>query len=59
MKGIDRATSEQMEALVKHLHEEGNRQAQAIGEETRSQAILGVVFLIVASLLVGCSVSGW
>jgi methyl-accepting chemotaxis protein len=37
----------------KHLHEEGNRQAQAISEETRSQAILGVVFLIVASLLVG------
>ncbi|MDY7800782.1 methyl-accepting chemotaxis protein, partial [Aeromonas caviae] len=53
VKGIDRATSEQMEALVKHLHEEGNRQAQAISEETRSQAILGVVFLIVASLLVG------
>lgn len=53
VKGIDRATSEQMEALVKHLHEEGNRQAQAISEETHSQAILGVVFLIVASLLVG------
>lgn len=53
VKGIDRATSEQMAALVKHLHEEGNRQAQAINEETHSEAILGVVFLIVASLLVG------
>lgn len=53
VKGIDRATSEQMAALVTHLHEEGNNQAQTISEETHSEGILGVVFLIGASLLVG------
>ncbi len=53
VKGIDRATSEQMAALVEHLHAEGKTSAQRISDSTHADTIVGVSVLVIASLLVG------
>ena len=52
VKGIDRATSEKMAALVQHLHEQGEARSVAIDERTHTDEILGIVVLVVASLAV-------
>jgi methyl-accepting chemotaxis protein len=53
VKGIDRATSEQMAALVEQLHAEGKTSAQRISDSTHADTIVGVSVLVIASLLVG------
>ena len=52
VKGIDRATSEKMAALVQHLHEQSEARSVAINERTHTDEILGIAVLVVASLAV-------
>ena len=52
VKGIDRAASEQMSALVKELHEHAHDKSLAIASSASSTILSGVLTLIGAAILV-------
>ena len=53
VKGIDRAASEQMGALVAELHARGNQQSEAISASADSTVNLGIVVMLLSSLGIG------
>ena len=58
VKGIDRAASEQMSALVAKLHSDAQRQSQAIAEQAVLASRLGAGLLLTAAILITLF-SGW
>ncbi|MCJ8168973.1 methyl-accepting chemotaxis protein [Atopomonas sediminilitoris] len=53
VKGIDRATSDQLSALVEELHQQSAAQSAAISSQSRTTNWAGSLALIVGCLLVG------
>jgi methyl-accepting chemotaxis protein len=53
VKGVDRAASEQMSALVRELREQGNAQSAAISSGAQSTILVGTLVLIGSGLLIG------
>ncbi|OBY91644.1 chemotaxis protein [Pseudomonas sp. AU11447] len=53
VKGIDRAASDQMAALVDSLHREAHEQSQMISDSAHSTAISGSLILLVSGLALG------
>nr|WP_137821298.1 methyl-accepting chemotaxis protein [Pseudomonas sp. D(2018)] len=53
VKGIDRAASEQMSALVAELHARGTQQSEAISASADSTVNLGIVVMLLSSLGIG------
>jgi methyl-accepting chemotaxis protein len=50
--GIDRDASEKMSALVKLLHEKGDKESTSIREHANNAVFVGIVTIIVSSILV-------
>ena len=53
VKGVDRAASEQMSALVERLRGEAREQAQGINARTERTVTVGVLVMLASALLVG------
>jgi methyl-accepting chemotaxis protein len=52
VKGIDRAASEQMSALVNQLHEQGLKQAELINASADRTITLGTLIMLAASVVI-------
>ncbi len=52
VKGIDRATSEQLSALVKQLHKDAIEQSATIAKEASATMVTGTLVLLICALLV-------
>ena len=57
VKGIDRAASEQLSALVKQLHKDAIGQSAAIAQSASSTMVSGTLALLIGALLV--ALLGW
>ena len=55
VKGVDRATSEQMSALVAELRKDGAEQSMRISASAERTVLLGVIVLLASGLLIGLS----
>jgi len=53
VKGIDRAASEQMSALVSQLQQNSEAQAKAISENADNTVLYGIVVMLGSSVLIG------
>ena len=53
VKGVDRATSEQMSELVNELRQRGNQQSTAISNSAERTVLLGIVVMLISGLLIG------
>ncbi|MHC5349720.1 methyl-accepting chemotaxis protein [Metapseudomonas furukawaii] len=53
VKGIDRAASEQMSALVAELHQRGQQQSEAISASAGRTVSLGLAVMLLSSLAIG------
>ena len=53
VKGVDRATSEQMSELVSELRQRGNQQSLQISASAERTVLLGMVVMLVSALLIG------
>ena len=53
VKGVDRATSEQMSELVNELRQRGNQQSTAISNSAERTVLLGIVVMVISGLLIG------
>lgn len=53
VKGVDRAASEQMSALVDSLRQQSQAQSQRISEDASRTILLGALIMLVSALLVG------
>ena len=55
VKGVDRATSEQMSALVAELRKDGAEQSTLISASAERTVLLGIIVLLTSGLLIGLS----
>jgi len=53
VKGVDRAASEQMSALVSDLREQGSQQSRAISAYTERTVLVGLAIMVLSSVLIG------
>ncbi|NMX94892.1 MULTISPECIES: methyl-accepting chemotaxis protein [unclassified Pseudomonas] len=53
VKGVDRAVSEQMSALVTQLHEQGKQQSLAISAYAERTVMLGLAVMVLSGMLIG------
>jgi len=53
VKGVDRAVSEQMSALVNQLHEQGKLQSVAISAYAERTVMLGLAVMVLSGVLIG------
>ena len=53
VKGVDRATSEQMSELVNELRKRGNEQSTAISNSAERTVLLGIVVMLISGVLIG------
>ena len=53
VKGVDRATSEQMSELVNELRQRGIQQSTAISNSAERTVLLGIVVMLISGLLIG------
>ncbi|MCO8167256.1 methyl-accepting chemotaxis protein [Pseudomonas sp. 21LCFQ02] len=53
VKGVDRAASEQMSALVDSLRQHSQKQSQSLSEAASSTILWGVLIMLASALLVG------
>ncbi|MBA4361818.1 MAG: methyl-accepting chemotaxis protein, partial [Pseudomonas sp.] len=53
VKGVDRATSEQMTELVSELRKQGVEQSKQISAEADRTVLLGLIVMLVSGLLIG------
>ncbi|MFJ2367116.1 methyl-accepting chemotaxis protein [Pseudomonas sp. NPDC087697] len=53
VKGVDRATSEQMSALVNELRKQGREQSTLISASADRTVLLGILVMLASSLLIG------
>jgi methyl-accepting chemotaxis protein len=53
VKGVDRAASDQMSALVNDLREQGAKQSQAISAYAERTVLLGLAIMLLSGVLIG------
>ncbi|MGY2376699.1 methyl-accepting chemotaxis protein [Pseudomonas sp. SDO524_S393] len=53
VKGVDRAASEQMSALVSDLREQGSRQSSAISAYVERTVLAGLAIMVLSGVLIG------
>ena len=53
VKGVDRAASEQMSALVSDLREQGSQQSRAISAYAERTVLVGLAIMVLSSVLIG------
>ena len=55
VKGVDRATSDQMSALVSELRKQGTEQSALISASAERTILLGIIVLLASGLVIGLS----
>jgi len=53
VKGVDRAATDQMSALVSHLREQSNQQSEQLSADAARTILFGTLVMLVSGLLIG------